>query len=163
MSKSYITDGQEVKVGEYNAIADVLDLINNSIRFQGMKNTPCMSCVRWHHCYEHTGILTKIMKAWGFLRLRVGGVSIFFCASHHFAGVEPPKDRTIERLQRRHINVPLYSILSTITILGMFMAGAFLFFNIKNRNHRSEKGRERRRRAKAGWEEDGCQHVECVK
>ncbi|CAG10041.1 unnamed protein product, partial [Tetraodon nigroviridis] len=78
-------DGQEVKVGEYNAIADILDLINNSIRFQG---------------------------------------------------VEPPKDRTFVRLQRRHINVPLYSILSTITILGMFMAGAFLFFNIKNRNHR---------------------------
>ncbi|KAJ4927763.1 hypothetical protein JOQ06_015565, partial [Pogonophryne albipinna] len=78
-------EGREVKVGEYNAIADVLDLINNSIRFQG---------------------------------------------------VEPPKDRTFVRLQRRHINVPLYSILSTITILGMLMAGAFLFFNIKNRNHR---------------------------
>ncbi|XP_016094936.1 gamma-aminobutyric acid type B receptor subunit 2-like [Sinocyclocheilus grahami] len=78
-------EGQEVKVGEYNAIADVLDLINNTIRFQG---------------------------------------------------VEPPKDRTFVRLQRRQINVPLYSILSTITILGMLMAGAFLFFNIKNRNHR---------------------------
>ncbi|XP_072532177.1 gamma-aminobutyric acid type B receptor subunit 2 [Salminus brasiliensis] len=78
-------EGQEVKVGEYNAIADILDLINNTIRFQG---------------------------------------------------VEPPKDRTFVRLQRRHINVPLYSILSTITILGMLMAGAFLFFNIKNRNHR---------------------------
>lgn len=65
------------------------------------------------------------------------------------AGVEPPKDRTFERLQRRHINVPLYSILSTITILGMFMAGAFLFFNIKNRNHRSATGRERRRRSRA--------------
>lgn len=63
---------------------------------------------------------------------------IFF-ASHFFffLGVEPPKDRTFVRLQRRHINVPLYSILSTITILGMLMAGAFLFFNIKNRNHRS--------------------------
>lgn len=48
------------------------------------------------------------------------------------------------RLQRRHINVPLYSILSTITILGMFMAGAFLFFNIKNRNHRSAKEGEQR-------------------
>lgn len=59
-----------------------------------------------------------------------------------FSGVEPPKDRTFVRLQRRHINVPLYSILSTITILGMFMAGAFLFFNIKNRNHRSANGRE---------------------
>ncbi|KAI7798455.1 gamma-aminobutyric acid type B receptor subunit 2 precursor [Triplophysa rosa] len=78
-------EGQEVKVGEYNAIADVLDLINHTIRFQG---------------------------------------------------VEPPKDRTFVRLQRRQINVPLYSILSTITILGMLMAGAFLFFNIKNRNHR---------------------------
>ncbi|KAG9355431.1 hypothetical protein JZ751_000269 [Albula glossodonta] len=78
-------EGQEVKVGEYNAIEDALDLINNSIRFQGP---------------------------------------------------EPPKDRTFVHLQRRHINVPLYSILSTITILGMLMAGAFLFFNIKNRNHR---------------------------
>ncbi|GAA6074174.1 gamma-aminobutyric acid type B receptor subunit 2 isoform X1, partial [Tachysurus ichikawai] len=27
-------EGQEVKVGEYNAIADILDLINNTIRFQ---------------------------------------------------------------------------------------------------------------------------------
>ncbi|KAF7691344.1 gamma-aminobutyric acid type B receptor subunit 2 [Silurus meridionalis] len=78
-------EGQEVKVGEYNAIADILDIINNTMRFQG---------------------------------------------------VEPPKDRTFVRLERRHINVPLYSILSTITILGMLMAGAFLFFNIKNRNHR---------------------------
>ncbi|XP_019751514.1 gamma-aminobutyric acid type B receptor subunit 2 isoform X1 [Hippocampus comes] len=78
-------EGHEVKVGEYNAIADVLNLINNSIRFQG---------------------------------------------------VEPPKDQTFVHSQRRHINVPLYSILSTITILGMLMAGAFLFFNIKNRNHR---------------------------
>ncbi|XP_061114576.1 gamma-aminobutyric acid type B receptor subunit 2 [Conger conger] len=78
-------EGQEVKVGEYNAIADVLELINNTIRFQGM---------------------------------------------------EPPKDRTIVHLQRRQIRVPLYSILSVITILGMFMASAFLFFNIQNRNHR---------------------------
>lgn len=28
-----------MKVGEYNAIADVLDLINNSIRFQGKRTT----------------------------------------------------------------------------------------------------------------------------
>ncbi|MBN3305671.1 gamma-aminobutyric acid type B receptor subunit 2 [Amia ocellicauda] len=78
-------EGQEVKVGEYNAIADSLELINNTIRFQG---------------------------------------------------VEPPKDQTFVRLQRRHINLPLYSILSAITILGMFMASAFLFFNIKNRNQK---------------------------
>lgn len=63
-------------------------------------------------------------------------LKISFCVSL-LLGVEPPKDRTFVRLQRRHINVPLYSILSTITILGMLMAGAFLFFNIKNRNHRS--------------------------
>ncbi|XP_028673964.1 gamma-aminobutyric acid type B receptor subunit 2 [Erpetoichthys calabaricus] len=78
-------EGHEVKVGEYNAIADVLELINNTIRFQGL---------------------------------------------------EPPKDKTITRNQRRQINLPLYSILSAITILGMFMAGAFLFFNIKNRNQK---------------------------
>lgn len=36
-----------MKVGEYNAIADVLDLINNSIRFQGMKKARCV-CV-WEH------------------------------------------------------------------------------------------------------------------
>lgn len=33
----YLTEGHEVKVGEYNAIADVLDLINNSVRFKGME------------------------------------------------------------------------------------------------------------------------------
>lgn len=45
----YSTEGQEVKVGEYNAIADVLDLINNSIRFQG-KRTTAYVCVRLRFC-----------------------------------------------------------------------------------------------------------------
>ncbi|XP_043920522.1 gamma-aminobutyric acid type B receptor subunit 2 isoform X2 [Protopterus annectens] len=81
-------EGQEVKVGDYNAIADSLELINNSIRFQG---------------------------------------------------VEPPKDKTIVRLERRQINLPLYSILSALTIIGMIMASAFLFFNIKNRNQKMIK------------------------
>ncbi|XP_064409264.1 gamma-aminobutyric acid type B receptor subunit 2 [Latimeria chalumnae] len=78
-------DSQERKVGEYNAVADNLELDSEDIRFQG---------------------------------------------------VEPPKDRTFVRLQRRQISVPLYSILSALTILGMIMASAFLFFNIKNRNQK---------------------------
>jgi len=41
----FFTEGQEVKVGEYNAIADVLDLINNTIRFQG-RNSPVCVCLR---------------------------------------------------------------------------------------------------------------------
>ncbi|XP_062836908.1 gamma-aminobutyric acid type B receptor subunit 2 isoform X2 [Anolis carolinensis] len=78
-------DKKEVKVGEYNAILDSLEIINNSIKFQG---------------------------------------------------IEPPKDRTIVQPQLRKISLPLYSILSAITILGMIMASAFLFFNIKNRNQK---------------------------
>ncbi|CAB1320503.1 unnamed protein product [Coregonus sp. 'balchen'] len=78
-------EGQEVKVGEYNAIADVLDLINNTMRFQG---------------------------------------------------VEPPKDRTFVRLQRRNINVPLYSILlikmsspymNNLIILGGMLSYSSIF------------------------------------
>ncbi|XP_062986284.1 gamma-aminobutyric acid type B receptor subunit 2 isoform X1 [Elgaria multicarinata webbii] len=78
-------DKKEVKVGEYNAILDSLEIINNSIKFHG---------------------------------------------------IEPPKDRTIIQKQLRKISLPLYSILSAITILGMIMASAFLFFNIKNRNQK---------------------------
>uniref|UniRef100_A0A803JZ79 Gamma-aminobutyric acid (GABA) B receptor, 2 n=1 Tax=Xenopus tropicalis TaxID=8364 RepID=A0A803JZ79_XENTR len=78
-------DGKEVKVGEYNAVADSLELINDTIRFQG---------------------------------------------------VEPPKDQTFIREERRQIYLPLYSILSTLTIIGMIMASTFLFFNIKNRNQK---------------------------
>ncbi|XP_042320856.1 LOW QUALITY PROTEIN: gamma-aminobutyric acid type B receptor subunit 2 [Sceloporus undulatus] len=78
-------DKKEVKVGEFNAILDSLEIINNSIRFQG---------------------------------------------------IEPPKDRTIVQPQLRKISLPLYSILSALTILGMIMASAFLFFNIKNRNQK---------------------------
>ncbi|XP_054841720.1 gamma-aminobutyric acid type B receptor subunit 2 [Eublepharis macularius] len=78
-------DKREVKVGEYNAVADTLEIINNSIKFQG---------------------------------------------------IEAPKDRTIVQSQLRKISLPLYSILSALTILGMIMAGAFLFFNIKNRNQK---------------------------
>ncbi|PNI27140.1 GABBR2 isoform 8, partial [Pan troglodytes] len=49
---------------------------------------------------------------------------------------EPPKDKTIILEQLRKISLPLYSILSALTILGMIMASAFLFFNIKNRNQK---------------------------
>ncbi|KAJ7338392.1 hypothetical protein JRQ81_011821, partial [Phrynocephalus forsythii] len=76
---------KEVKVGEFNAILDSLEIINNSIKFQG---------------------------------------------------IGPPKDRTIVQRQLRKISLPLYSILSALTILGMIMASAFLFFNIKNRNQK---------------------------
>ncbi|XP_072453582.1 gamma-aminobutyric acid type B receptor subunit 2 isoform X2 [Notamacropus eugenii] len=78
-------DSSEVKVGEYNAVADTLEIINDTIRFQGS---------------------------------------------------EPPKDKTIIQEQLREISLPLYSILSALTILGMIMASAFLFFNIKNRNQK---------------------------
>ncbi|XP_077789503.1 gamma-aminobutyric acid type B receptor subunit 2 [Podarcis muralis] len=78
-------DKKEVKVGEYNAILDSLEMINNTIKFHGK---------------------------------------------------EPPKDRTIIQKQLRKISLPLYSILSALTILGMIMASAFLFFNIKNRNQK---------------------------
>lgn len=39
------TEGQEVKVGEYNAIEDVLDLINNTIRFQGRGAPAVAGCM----------------------------------------------------------------------------------------------------------------------
>lgn len=51
-------------------------------------------------------------------------------------GLEPPKDKTIIQEELRKISLPLYSILSALTILGMIMASAFLFFNIKNRNQK---------------------------
>ncbi|XP_066416683.1 gamma-aminobutyric acid type B receptor subunit 2 isoform X2 [Molothrus aeneus] len=56
--------------------------------------------------------------------------------SIRFQGVEPPKDKTIIQEELRKISLPLYSILSALTILGMIMASAFLFFNIKNRNQK---------------------------
>uniref|UniRef100_UPI00398F7BE9 gamma-aminobutyric acid type B receptor subunit 2 n=1 Tax=Pristiophorus japonicus TaxID=55135 RepID=UPI00398F7BE9 len=82
---SQFQDEVTVKVGDYNAVADSLELINDTLRFQG---------------------------------------------------VEPPKDRTIIQPQLRKISLPLYSILSALTVLGMFMSSAFLFFNIKNRNQK---------------------------
>ncbi|XP_051872849.1 gamma-aminobutyric acid type B receptor subunit 2 isoform X2 [Pristis pectinata] len=82
---SQFQDKVEIKVGEYNAVADSLELINDTLRFPG---------------------------------------------------VEPPKDRTIIQPQLRKISLTLYCILSALTILGMFMSSAFLFFNIKNRNQK---------------------------
>lgn len=58
------------------------------------------------------------------------------CLLLGFLGSEPPKDKTIILEQLRQISLPLYSILSALTILGMIMASAFLFFNIKNRNQK---------------------------
>uniref|UniRef100_UPI00358F6F03 gamma-aminobutyric acid type B receptor subunit 2 n=1 Tax=Myxine glutinosa TaxID=7769 RepID=UPI00358F6F03 len=78
--------GEEmVKVGEYHAVADTLELINGTVRFQG-------------------------------------------------AG--PPRDRTIIERKLREVSLSLYSCLAVLTCLGMFVASGFLFFNIKNRNHK---------------------------
>lgn len=42
-----LTDGQELKVGEYNAIADILDL-NNTVKFQGKKQSRLIQNTRRH-------------------------------------------------------------------------------------------------------------------
>nr|XP_032807612.1 gamma-aminobutyric acid type B receptor subunit 2-like isoform X1 [Petromyzon marinus] len=77
-------NGQRVKVGEYNAVADQLEL-NRTILFQG---------------------------------------------------ATPPRDHTFVVSKRREVSLLLYSILAMLTCLGMLMASTFLFFNIKNRNHK---------------------------
>lgn len=63
-------------------------------------------------------------------------LSFSFLFLHVILGLEPPKDKTIIQEELRKISLPLYSILSALTILGMIMASAFLFFNIKNRNQK---------------------------
>lgn len=64
------------------------------------------------------------------------GSGLSGCLFFGLLGSEPPKDKTIILEQLRKISLPLYSILSALTILGMIMASAFLFFNIKNRNQK---------------------------
>ena len=64
------------------------------------------------------------------------GTGLISCLFLDLPGSEPPKDKTIILEQLRKISLPLYSILSALTILGMIMASAFLFFNIKNRNQK---------------------------
>ncbi|XP_078737873.1 gamma-aminobutyric acid type B receptor subunit 2 isoform X2 [Lampetra fluviatilis] len=78
-------EGRHVKVGEYYAVEDVLDITNDTMRFQGSG---------------------------------------------------PPEDRTIEVEELRKVSLPLYAVLSTLTLLGMILAAMFLFFNIKNRNQK---------------------------
>lgn len=60
------TEGQEVKVGEYNAIADVLDLNNNSIRFQGVNTTDMTDNTEqesWSYCEVMWFTLTLLYLA----------------------------------------------------------------------------------------------------
>ena len=64
------------------------------------------------------------------------GTGLNSCLFLDLLGSEPPKDKTIILEQLRKISLPLYSILSALTILGMIMASACLFFNIKNRNQK---------------------------
>uniref|UniRef100_UPI00358F2524 gamma-aminobutyric acid type B receptor subunit 2-like n=1 Tax=Myxine glutinosa TaxID=7769 RepID=UPI00358F2524 len=78
-------DKKDVKVGEYNAVEDVLKMYNTTIRFQGQG---------------------------------------------------PPRDRTIVEVRLRNIWLPLYAFLSAFTVLGLIISAFFLFFNIKNRNHK---------------------------
>lgn len=70
------------------------------------------------------------------MRADTGCTGLSCCLLLGLLGSEPPKDKTIILEQLRKISLPLYSILSALTILGMIMAGAFLFFNIKNRNQK---------------------------
>ncbi|XP_055066362.2 gamma-aminobutyric acid type B receptor subunit 2 [Misgurnus anguillicaudatus] len=58
-----------------------------------------------------------------------------FISPVQFHGAGPTKDRTYVYHQRKHISIFLYSIITSISILGVLTACCLLFFNVKNRNH----------------------------
>ncbi|KAI4896892.1 hypothetical protein NFI96_031593 [Prochilodus magdalenae] len=59
-----------------------------------------------------------------------------FASPIWFKGEERTRDHTQVYPQRMEISMVLYSILASITVLGILMAIVFLIFNIQYRNHR---------------------------
>ncbi|CAL4079396.1 unnamed protein product [Meganyctiphanes norvegica] len=54
----------------------------------------------------------------------------------YWPGGDPPLDRTIELVEKAHINISIYAVLVTLASLGIVMASIFLAINIKFRNQR---------------------------
>lgn len=53
-----------------------------------------------------------------------------------WVGRSPPKDQTLRIIERSQVNLTIYAILASCSILGIVMATVFLVFNIKYRNQR---------------------------
>ncbi|XP_031640680.1 gamma-aminobutyric acid type B receptor subunit 2 isoform X1 [Contarinia nasturtii] len=51
-------------------------------------------------------------------------------------GRSPPKDQTVRIIERSQVNLTIYAILASCSVLGIFMASVFLGFNVKYRNQR---------------------------
>lgn len=51
-------------------------------------------------------------------------------------GRSPPKDRTLRIIEHSQVNLTIYAILASCSVLGIVMAIVFLVFNIKYRNQR---------------------------
>lgn len=53
-----------------------------------------------------------------------------------WVGRSPPKDQTLRIIERSQVNLTIYAILASCSVLGILMATVFLVFNIKYRNQR---------------------------
>lgn len=51
-------------------------------------------------------------------------------------GRSPPKDQTVRIIEHSQVNLTIYAILASCSILGIILATVFLGFNIKYRNQR---------------------------
>lgn len=51
-------------------------------------------------------------------------------------GRSPPKDQTVRIVEHSQVNLTVYAVLASISIIGIIIASVFLGFNIKHRNQR---------------------------
>ncbi|XP_048486875.1 gamma-aminobutyric acid type B receptor subunit 2 isoform X1 [Plutella xylostella] len=114
-----------------------LDALSN-VTFEGVTGP-----VRFYDNERKASILLKQFQGEEVGEVKVGE----YCAerdhldltsweSFKWIGKNPPKDRTLRLIEHTQVNITIYSVLATCSVLGIILATAFLAMNIHYRNQR---------------------------
>ncbi|KAH9637810.1 hypothetical protein HF086_017588 [Spodoptera exigua] len=120
-----------------------LDALSN-VTFEGVTvSIPLTGPVRFYDNERKASILLKQFQGEGTGEVKVGE----YCAERDhldlvsgepfkWFGKNPPKDRTLRLIEHTQVNITIYSILVSCSVLGILLATGFLAMNIHYRNQR---------------------------
>ena len=81
---------------------------------------------------EYSGVTRTLYLEQRYTRCDSGSGKVYW------VGNQPPRDRTIVRIEDARVNIAIYVGLTIVASLGIILACVFLGINIKFRNQRSE-------------------------
>lgn len=115
-----------------------------NIFIEALKNTSFEGVtgpVRFYNNERKASILLKQFQAGAEVKIGEynsmhGHLDLSLGEALRWVGRSPPKDRTVLLIEHSQVNLTIYVVLASCSVVGIFMAIGFLVVNIKYRNQR---------------------------